>query len=400
MNLRQLGIVYRKELIDLLRDRRTILSMFVVPVVVMPLLMAGLGFVGFKVARQAMQETPRVMVLGGEDSPQTLAALHALKNCVFVPPSPDYAAQISSKSVRAAVEIPAGFEVALATGAAGTVRIYEYQGEIKSEAAAGVLQKFFREWRADTVQQRLAQHNLPDDFITPFAIEETNVAPPEKVSGNLVGAIIPYLIIMMCLAGSIYSAVDLTAGEKERGTMETLLCSPVARVNLVLGKCLMVLTVSLVAVLLSLCSTGLSFVVLASMATSFGAARELSLTINPVSLLLVFGLMVPVTLFFASLMLAVGLFSRSVKEANSYLQPLMIFMFIPAVSATLPGLELDLWLALVPVLNISLISKEILSGTYHWGYIALIFSTTCLYAGVALRVAVMLFQRESVLFRT
>jgi sodium transport system permease protein len=400
MNLRQLGIIYRKEFVDLLRDRRTIISMFVVPVVVMPLLVTGLGLIGFKVARQAMRETPRVMVLGGEDSPKTLAALHALDNFVFVPPDPDYATQISNKTVRAAVEIPAGFDAALASGTKATVRIYNYQGEIKSEAAAGFLQNFFRDWRTATVNQRLAEHNLSKDFINPFAIEEINVAPLEKVSGNLVGAVIPYIIIMMCLAGSIYSAVDLTAGEKERGTMETLLCSPVARVNLVVGKCLMVLTVSLVAVLLSLCSTGVSFLVLKSMAASYGAARELSLTINPASLLLVFGLMLPVTLFFASLMLAVGLFSRSVKEANSYLQPLMVFMFIPAVSATLPGLELDAGLALVPVLNVSLISKEILSGTYHWGYIALIFGTTCAYAALALRVAVMMFQRESVLFRT
>jgi len=111
-------------------------------------------------------------------------------------------------------------------------------------------------------------------------------------------------------------------------------------------------------------------------------------------------MMLPMALFFSAIMIAIGLFSRTTKEAHSYLQPLLIVTIMPAVASLLPGVELNSRLALIPVVNISLVTKEILSGTYHWSYIALIFGSTCVYAGVALAAAVAMFKRESVLFRT
>ena len=95
----------------------------------------------------------------------------------------------------------------------------------------------------------------------PFEVRTENVAPPEKVGGNMIGGLIPYLFIILCFTGAMYPAMDLTAGEKERGTMETILCSPVARTDLVLGKFLVVLTASLTAALISMISMGLTFVV-------------------------------------------------------------------------------------------------------------------------------------------
>ncbi len=396
-----LGIVYRKELTDLLRDRRTLFSMIVVPVLVMPLLMAGLGVAGAKIARQSMREIFPVALLGEAGSPQTAAALHALDNLRFVPAEKaDLPRLIADKKIRAAVELSPGFDAALARGDPASVQIDNYAGEIKSQSATGTLRDFFRRLRETTVKERLTGRNLPQQLINPFDVREENVAPPEKVSGNLVGMIVPYLVMMMCLMGSIYPAIDLTAGEKERGTMETLLCSPVARTSLVLGKCLMVLTVSLSTVVLSLTSTGLSMLLVRTLTADLGAGNSLPLTINPVSLLVVFVVLLPVALFISSAMLSIGLLARSVKEANSYLQPLMVVMIIPAVAAVIPGIELNGRLALVPFVSVSLVSKEILSGTYHWQYIAIIFASTCVYAAVALRVAVALFKRESVLFRT
>jgi sodium transport system permease protein len=399
MNLRHIAIVYRKELIDLLRDRRTIISMIVVPVLAMPLLMLGMGATAVKLVSQARQEIPKVMVLGGEDSPKTLAALRALNTIAQVPASPDYTNLISDKMIRAAVEIPKGFDAALSSGESATVRIYIYQGEMKSSFGAQALEQFFLQLRDATVSERLAARNVPAKLIRPFEIRQTNVAPPKKVSGNLIGSIIPYLVILMCIMGALYPAVDLTAGEKERGTMETLLCSPVARTHLVLGKCLMVLTASLTTTVLSLTSMGVSFLLAKKLAFG-GGPVGLQLTIDPGSLAAMFLMILPMAIFFSATMLAIGLFSRSSKEAQSYLQPLLMFSIIPAVASILPGVELNSRLALIPVLNVSLVSKEILSGTYHWNHIALIFGSTCFYAAVALTAAVAMFKRESVLFRT
>lgn len=397
MSLRNITIVCRKELLDLLRDRRTIVSMIVVPMLVMPLLMVGMGMAGAKLVNKARREIPKVMVLGGEDSPQTLAALRGLKTIELVPPGADYVNLISDKKIRAAVEIPKGFDAAVKSGETVTVQIYVYEGEIKSSFAAESIEEHFRQLRTATVSRRLAEHNVPEKLLKPFEIHRTNVASQKKVSGNLIGSIIPYLVILMCMMGAIYPAIDLTAGEKERGTMETLLCSPVSRSHLVLGKFLMVMTASLVTALLSLSSTGLSFLLLKHL---LARGMPLPLTIDASSLAAVFVMILPMAAIFSAVNLAIGLFSRTSKEANSYLQPLLLVIILLAVGALMPGVELNIRLALIPVLNVGLVSKEIFSGTYHWNYIVLIFGSTCVYAALALAAAVSMFKRESVLFRT
>ena len=247
MNWTNILTVYLKELKDSLRDRRTLLSTIIIPTLVMPLLTFGVGKVASGVIGKARSETPTVMILGGEDSPGVVARLKESKKIKVVPTSLDWKEDITEKKVRAAVQLPEKFEAGLTAGAAPTVVIYHYEGEMKSSFGAGELEKFFRELREQTTTARLAERSLPATLAKPFDFKRENVAPPEKVGGNLFGGVVPYLIIILCFTGAMYPAMDLTAGEKERGTMETLLCSPVARVDIVLGKFLMVLTGSLSA---------------------------------------------------------------------------------------------------------------------------------------------------------
>ena len=318
----------------------------------------------------------------------------------FVPPSADFTNLISDKKINAAIGIPANFDAAVQAGEPAAVTIYTYEGEFKSMIASESLDQFFRLRRDRIIGERLAERHLPEKLFAPFEIRKTNVASPTKVSGNLIGMILPYLVIVMCMTGAIYPSIDLTAGEKERGTMETLLCSPVARTHLVLGKGLVVLTVSLATACLSLLSNGASVMLLKKLAVNSAKGNPLPLTLDPSSLLAVLVMMLPLAIFFSGAMLAIGLYSRSAKEANSYLQPLLICTVIPAAAAALPGVELNYGLALVPVLNVSLAGREIMSGLFHWNYIALVFGSMCLYAALAVALAVALFKREDVLFRT
>jgi sodium transport system permease protein len=110
------------------------------------------------------------------------------------------------------------------------------------------VERFFRDLRGKDHREPPGDRGLPADVVKPFEVKRQNVAPPEKVGGNLIGGLIPYIIIILCFTGAMYPAIDLTAGEKERGTMETLLCSPVHRVNIVLGKFLMVMTASIATI--------------------------------------------------------------------------------------------------------------------------------------------------------
>jgi sodium transport system permease protein len=403
VSLRNIGIVYRKELIDSLRDRRTLISMIVVPLLLMPLLTIGLGVLSARMVGEAKEEVPKVMILGGEDSPKVKAELEKLEKVLIVPAKPDYAEEISSKQIRAAVEIPKGFDSKLAAGEPMSVMIYMYEGELKSGFGADRLQKFFRDVRDRAIRERLEARQLPENLIRPFDIKQQNVAPPEKVGGAILGGLVPYFIILLCLTGAMYPAMDLTAGEKERGTIETILCSPVSRTHLVLGKFLMVLTASVATAVLSISSMAVSFGVGKKMlqgAVSGTADAAFQISMTGKAVVAVFFMVLPLAVLFSAALLAIALFAKSFKEAQSYISPLMVVVVLPAVAAVLPGVELNTTLALVPVLNTSLVSKEIMSGTYHWNYIALIFASSCIYAAAAIAIAVKLFQREDVLFRT
>jgi sodium transport system permease protein len=403
VKLHDIGIVYRKEMMDSLRDRRTLISMIVVPILLMPVLTVGIGVLSAEIVGRAMGEVPKVMILGGGDSPNVTAELRARRDIHAVPAAGDYAEEIGDKRIRAAVEIPPGFEAALSGGTPATVTVYDYRNDLKSGIAADRLQQFFRDLRDRTVRERLEAQHLPDTLIHPLEIREQNVASPEKTTGELIGGIVPYFVILLCLTGAIYPAIDLTAGEKERGTMETILSSPVSRTDLVFGKFLTVLTASLATAFLAVVSMGISLGVAKAALLGLadpGQATDFALAINPRSVAAVFTMVLPLAVLFSAALLAIALCAKSYKEAQSYLQPLTIIVLVPGIVGLLPGVELNARLALIPVLNTSLVSKEILMGTYHWHFIALIFISSCVYAAVALVIAVKLFEREDVLFRT
>src|SRR5437879_5716586 len=401
MSVRNIGIVYRKELTEWLRDRRTLISTVLVPLLAFPILMVGMTSLMAVMMSKAEKEVPKVMVIHGENSPELVAALHASKDLEIVPYADDWKDQISNKQTRAAVQIPSGFDASLNGKSPLTVQIHYYQGEVKSEYGAGHVEDSLKSFRDEFVKKILEAKNLPDSLISPFRLERHNVAPPEKVSGAALGGLLGYMVILLSMTGAIYPAIDLTAGEKERGTMETILSSPLARLDLVLGKFLLVLSASLATATLSVISMGSSFSILGKFhAFSGGQGADLHLQIGVKSAAAVFLMALPLAVLFSALLLTIALFAKSHKEAQSYLTPMTFAVVIPAVASLMPGIELSPKLAVIPILNTSLICKEIVGGTYHWNYIALIFLSTCVYAAAALFLATKMFQRESVLFRS
>jgi sodium transport system permease protein len=410
MNWRDISVVYFKELKDTLRDRRAIISMIVVPMLIIPVMMFGFSAVMIKMVTKAKAETPTVMIIGGEDSPLVVERLRSNPRIQIVEYSDDYAARISDKKLRAAVRIPDGFDAAVGTSDTPEVKIYHYGGEIKSGFAVQAVDEFFRELRDEHVRDAVAARGLPENFVRPFEFRRENVAPPEKVGGNMIGGFIPYIFIILCLTGAMYPAIDLTAGEKERGTMETILCSPVGRLDLVLGKFFLVMTASLGTIGCTLLSMAISFMIggpiigrmmgpQAVKASGAASAGGLPFAIDPMGVMAVFALLLPVAVFFAGLLLAVSLFAKSYKEAQTYVSPMVFFAIVPAMAAFVPGVDMNPVLALVPVLNISLVSKEILSGVYDWAHIAIVFGSMNVYAAASIAFCVAMFRRESVLFR-
>jgi sodium transport system permease protein len=403
MSLRNIGIVYRKELREALRDRRTVIASVVVPLFLFPLLSVGFMSLVSNIINKATESSPKVMVVGGEDSPGVLTALKATPKVETVPATANWKDLVVDKTIPVAVEIPPGFDKSVSEQKKLEVTIYNYSGELKSEIAAGKIDKSLKAYRDDVVKGRVVAHKLSAEVLDPFEVIQKNIAPPEKSGAALFfGGFIAYIVVFLCFNGGMHPSIDLTAGEKERGTMETILSSPISRAHLVIGKFLLVLTTALATAALSVISMGISFTLAnAFQAKAIEAGKEgMQMHIGIGAALSVFIMAIPLAVLFASVQLTIASFAKTYKEAQTYLVPLIFIVIIPAIAAMLPGVDLTAKLSLVPILNVSLLCKELVIGTYHWKFIAIIFISTCAYASVALFLAVKMFQRESVLFRS
>jgi sodium transport system permease protein len=402
MKLSNVLVVYRKELLDALRDKRTLFATIIIPLFLLPVIMVGFGTFAAKSVRRVQEETFNVVIVGEANSPALVSTLRTNKSLRIEHSTNDFASRISNKELRAALEIPDAFDDALHKGEAPKpIKIYHYAGEMRSQFAVRSLQKALGDFTDKLVENRLVEAGLASTILNPFQTLEENVAPAEKVGGNMLGGLVPYLIVFLSFVGAMGPAIDLTAGEKERGTIETILASPVARVDLVLGKFLMVLTASLVTTIVSLSSFAITLalpVVFLKSLARVGPTMGLNVSLG--NLFAVFTLLLPLAVMFSAGLLALALVARTFKEAQSYLSPLMMVVLLPAMASMLPGVEPSVPLSFVPVLNVSLISRDVLSGHHDFALVTLVFLSTCIYAAIALAAAVFMFKRESVLFRT
>jgi sodium transport system permease protein len=400
MAARNIGIVFRKELMDTMRDRRLIIGSIIVPLLTFPLIILVILLIAIFVVPKALKENPTVMLKGEEFAPALAQVLRADPKLQVVPFAADYVQQINDKKLRAVVEFPTAFEENLKRTPQETqvVKLFYYEGEVRSSSVVRQAEKTVKSYGDGIVTERLTAVKLAAADINVFDLEKLNVASAEKVTGNVIGAILPYFIIILCLTGAMYPAMDLTAGEKERGTMETILASPVNRSELVLGKFFLVLSTSVLTTALSVISLGVT--VLIGGKALANVSKKIVVAVSLQSAAVVFLLVLPLAATFAAALLAIALFARNYREAQSYLAPLMFLVVIPGMASMVPGIELNSRLALVPILNVSLLAKEIFAGQYHWNLIGLIFLSTCVYAAAALYAAVRQFNREDVLFRS
>jgi sodium transport system permease protein len=212
---------------------------------------------------------------------------------------------------------------------------------------------------------------------------------------------VAYFVVFLMFSGGMYPAIDLTAGEKERRTLEIYLASPAGRDAIVLGKILATTTAVLVTALLSILSVLIS-IRYTTFGESSGKLQAITgrMPLDAQTWGLVFLALIPTAVMAASLMIAIALLAKSFKEAQSYLTPLIMAVVLPLVAGMLPGIELTPALALVPLFNICQIIKEIFIGQFTWLAYAITMAANIVYAAAAYWLAVRVFKSERVLFRT
>ncbi|MGH7163199.1 MAG: ABC transporter permease subunit/CPBP intramembrane protease, partial [Planctomycetota bacterium] len=254
----------------------------------------------------------------------------------------------------------------------------------------------YQEERRAALQREHAERELLEFVARPLALSEVELAGKGRKGAYSFAPMLGLLVVLMSLTGAFYPAVDLVAGEKERGTLETLLVAPVARREVVLGKFAAVWSVAVGTALLNLLVMGLTFSKLASMV---GSGR-IAFSLPTGALLAVTAILVPTAALFSAVALALSAFATSYKEGQHYLSPLFLVSLPLAMVGLLPNVEIGPALAFVPVANVVLLVRAMLLGGEAAGPALWATAATAVYAGVALAAAVAVFQRESVLFRT
>ncbi|HEX5010806.1 MAG TPA: ABC transporter permease subunit [Planctomycetota bacterium] len=314
------------------------------------------------------------------------------------------AASITSreKAVHAAIDVPAGdidqwLNVEPQSAVSLPLTILYDGSQSLSREANDRFEGFVDALNRSEVRARLTAVQFGRDFVKPVAVKEANIASKGREAQAFIGGMLPYLIILFCFFGAFYPSLDLTAGEKERFTLETLLLAPVSRVEIAAGKFLVVFAAAVTAAVLTTASLAFTFThgILPE-----GATAAFDLHFEVPAVLLTASLLVPVAALFASVLLTVALCARSFKEAQSYATPLQFLIILPAMTALMPDLQTELKWAWVPLMNVSLLMRELLKGNYLWDFYAITLVSMFLLSGLTLWIASRVFRRESVLLRT
>ena len=233
--------------------------------------------------------------------------------------------------------------------------------------------------------------------LDPIKLEDRTTANKREQTGAMIGGLVPYILLMVCLVSAMYPAIDTGAGEKERGTLETLLLAPVSRTSIVLAKFLMLFTVGLTSALLMIASLGGLLIFGESLMS--GDVAQMARSIGLFDLAMVALMLVPTAAMFASILLSISVYAKSYKEASGLISPLMIVTILPTLAALLPGVEMNWKWAMVPLTNVSLAMKELVKGTMDYSMLSVIMLSTTVTAGALLTLCRWWFNREAVLFR-
>jgi sodium transport system permease protein len=310
-----------------------------------------------------------------------------------------YRGWLEDRKIDLLLVVPPRLQERLHAGEQPTIFIYSREKDETSRLVNIRVSGILGRWRKDLKEVRLVRAGLPGDFDTPFHIHDPEKAKSisrqeEEGLFAVLVRVFPFVLVMWSLAGALYPAVDLCAGEKERGTMETLLISPVSREEIVFGKFLTIWLFSAATALLNLVSMAVT-------TWQLSAARP-GASFRPDALFWGVALLLPLSAFFSALCLAVGAYARSSKEGQYYLMPLFL-VTMPLIFLTLaPGVELNPFYSMVPVTGVALLLQKLVGEGANrgvWLYFIPVLAPIVVYSWLALRWAIEQFQREEVLFR-
>lgn len=388
--------VFSKEMLDALRDRRTLLVSILFPAIIMPVATLGIPYLEQRQQRQLRTAIPAVAIVG-----EASALVHLAYATKLIQPvkTADPVRSLRERRVLAVLRVPPGMESTLARDGQVHAEIQFNASDSESVVARQKVVDLISRYSEQVVARRLlARHINPRDLL-PVVLDEHNIASERQISGMLLAGLLPFFIAMWAVVGGMSVAVDLAAGEKERGTLESLLVTPPSREAIVIGKFMAVLTASMGAVIIVITTMMISL--------HWGypyllhSTRKLDVNLPVGTAAVLLGVALLFSALVSAIQLAVSVYARSPREAQQFVTPLYFAIVMPALAVQfISEWQSTSWVYVVPVLNTFFAFRELLLGTVNWGHVALTAMSCAFYAMLVLELAVILFGRESVIFRT
>ena len=390
--------IFKKELTDVLRDRRTLFFMIVIPVIVMPLIF--IGSIKFQ-EYQSKKSDEKVLNIGliNKTSDSQIRDYLLDQKGVYLVEDIDLDSLelgIKNDSLQGGLYIHKNFINDISANGMGEVEVYYKSSDLMSKAKNRIYNALDI-YKNEVVSERLSEFNVDKGLLEPLDIINKDMSTKKETIGKAVGGLIPYMLVIFIFLGAMYPAIDLGAGEKERGSLETLLSSPATKFEITVGKLMVVSLAGMVSGLISVVGISAPFYFIGNIPDQIkSTVLEI---ISPFIIVSVIILMIPIAIFFASMLLSISFYARSFKEAQSLMGPLNIIIIVPLMLTLGPGIEIDHITALIPLINVGLLTKEILAGSAQPIYFIETLSSLLFFAAIGIRFSVYWFNKENTIFR-
>lgn len=386
------------------------MSSIILPLVLMPLLIIGIGKFTLYEIQKSQEQVVKIAFVNETEAPELVNAIKKQDKVEVVKIEGDLFEVVKNDKIDAGIIIPADFQTSLEKQSPIQIKVMRDSTNNKSSTALSRIMTGLATYNNQVLQNRFANQKINPTVLASVTAMSEDVATERERGGFGLGFILPLFIVMWSIIGGQYTAIDASAGEKERKTLEALILTPVRRINIVFGKFLAVSTVALLSVVVSLVSlyiglkmSGSSIYNQASQTAGAGTSSEslnIVFSLEPKAIIILLVASLFLVFMFSALLLSISIFAKSYKEAQSYIGPAYLVVILPTVFVnTLPGLKPALWFFALPVMNAILLFKEVLLGTYDWSHILVTIGSLVVYSLAAIFVAAKIYSKEGILFR-
>ncbi len=431
MNTKIIKTLMKKEMLDVLRDKKTVIMMLVVPVLLYPLIFIGVMQIMAFVSSSMEEQNYRIavetqdggafydrLVQEGEQGAQeaeedgtsyqlTVVDAESITGAASVRrealdgerealPEEELEKRLEMKLENEEID---AYVSAYVTDGKMQYDVYYLSSAANSSYAADLVLDVLDDFREELTRERVAESGLDtQEVLEPIRYERKNTASSEQSLGSVIGSILPFMLIVSLLMGTVYPAIDTTAGERERGTLETILTLPVTNRELIMAKFLTVAIIGMTSAFLNILSMGGIAVYMYQIMDMQTEMAEIHMMKFVPAILVCILAVFAFSLFISAITMCVTSFAKSFKEANNYITPLLLAVMFTGYIGFIPNLGLTSGTAMVPVANICLLIKNMMVFKIDYGMIAIVLISNVAYAVLAVLFLSRIYDSESILF--